>query len=63
MPLQAEVAGGHRARRSRSPMSGSPPPDGSFVRLRERLGRGMLLVVLIAPGTGVWDRRHWLTPG
>jgi 3-(3-hydroxy-phenyl)propionate hydroxylase len=33
------------------------------VRLRERLGRGMLLVLLIAPGTGVWDRRHWLTAG
>ena len=26
--------------------------DGSFVRLRDRLGRGALLVVLIAPGTG-----------
>ncbi|MBD0744702.1 FAD-dependent monooxygenase [Streptomyces sp. CBMA152] len=38
-------------------------PDGSTVALRERLGRGRLLVVLIAPGTGVWDRRHWLTAG
>jgi 3-(3-hydroxy-phenyl)propionate hydroxylase len=38
-------------------------PDGTAVRLRERLGRGMLLVLLIAPGTGVWDRRHWLTAG
>ncbi|WP_330461982.1 FAD-dependent monooxygenase [Streptomyces sp. NBC_00820] len=37
--------------------------DGSFVRLRERLGRGALLVVLIAPGTGVWDRRHWMSAG
>jgi len=37
--------------------------DGSFVRLRDRLGRGALLVVLIAPGTGVWDRRHWATAG
>ncbi|WP_405687317.1 FAD-dependent monooxygenase [Streptomyces sp. NBC_01387] len=37
-------------------------PDGNTVRLRERLGHG-LLVVLVAPGTGVWDRRHWLTAG
>ncbi|MFI6490744.1 FAD-dependent monooxygenase [Streptomyces sp. NPDC050564] len=37
--------------------------DGSFVRLRERLGRGVLLVVLIAPGTGVWERKHWVTAG
>ncbi|MFE6990207.1 FAD-dependent monooxygenase, partial [Streptomyces pharetrae] len=35
--------------------------DGSFVRLRDRLGRGALLVVLVAPGTGVWERRHWVT--
>ncbi len=33
--------------------------DGSFVQLRDRLGRGALLVVLIAPGTGVWERKHW----
>ncbi|WP_371790555.1 FAD-dependent monooxygenase [Streptomyces sp. NBC_01471] len=38
-------------------------PDGTAVRLRERLGRGRLLVVLIAPGTGVWDRRHWVKAG
>lgn len=37
--------------------------DGSFVRLRDRLGRGALLVVLIAPGTGVWERKHWATAG
>ncbi|MBZ9639184.1 FAD-dependent monooxygenase [Streptomyces sp. PSKA30] len=37
--------------------------DGSFVRLRDRLGRGTLLVVLIAPGTGVWERKHWVTAG
>ncbi|KAF3467834.1 FAD-dependent monooxygenase [Streptomyces sp. Tu 3180] len=37
--------------------------DGTFVRLRDRLGRGALLVVLIAPGTGVWDRRHWMSAG
>ncbi|MFJ8539215.1 FAD-dependent monooxygenase [Streptomyces sp. NPDC093591] len=37
--------------------------DGSFVQLRDRLGRGTLLVVLIAPGTGVWDRKHWATAG
>ncbi|CAM5283521.1 Monooxygenase OS=Streptomyces glaucescens OX=1907 GN=SGLAU_24875 PE=4 SV=1 [Streptomyces glaucescens] len=37
--------------------------DGSFVRLRDRLGRGALLVVLVAPGTGVWERRHWVTAG
>ncbi|MET9293556.1 FAD-dependent monooxygenase [Streptomyces sp. NPDC003077] len=36
--------------------------DGALVRLRERLGRG-LLVVLVAPGTGVWDRRHWMSAG
>lgn len=38
-------------------------PDGTTVRLGDRLGRGHLLVVLVAPGTGVWDRRHWLTAG
>ncbi|MGW0580648.1 FAD-dependent monooxygenase, partial [Streptomyces sp. NPDC002920] len=37
--------------------------DGSFVRLRDRFGRGALLVVLIAPGTGVWERRHWVGAG
>lgn len=37
--------------------------DGSFVRLRDRLGRGSLLVVLVAPGTGVWDRKHWMSAG
>ncbi|MCQ9130775.1 FAD-dependent monooxygenase [Streptomyces hilarionis] len=37
--------------------------DGSFVRLRDRLGRGALLVLLIAPGTGVWERRHWVSAG
>ncbi|MFJ3593555.1 MULTISPECIES: FAD-dependent monooxygenase [unclassified Streptomyces] len=38
-------------------------PDGTGVRLRERLGQGRLLVVLVAPGTGVWDRRHWMGAG
>ncbi|MEU0157534.1 FAD-dependent monooxygenase [Streptomyces sp. NPDC006261] len=38
-------------------------PDGAAVRLRERLGQGHPLVILVAPGTGVWDRRHWLTAG
>ncbi|MEV5985629.1 FAD-dependent monooxygenase [Streptomyces sp. NPDC052051] len=37
--------------------------DGSFVRLRDRLGRSALLVVLVAPGTGVWDRKHWVSAG
>ncbi|MGW5788181.1 FAD-dependent monooxygenase [Streptomyces sp. NPDC003757] len=37
--------------------------DGTFVRLRDRLGRGALLVVLIAPGTGVWERKHWVSAG
>ncbi|QNS03725.1 FAD-dependent monooxygenase [Streptomyces xanthii] len=38
-------------------------PDGSTVRLRDRLGLGRLLVVLVAPGTGVWDRKHWMSAG
>ncbi|GHH37570.1 FAD-dependent monooxygenase [Streptomyces candidus] len=38
-------------------------PDGTAVRLRDRLGQAHLLVVLVAPGTGVWDRRHWMTAG
>ncbi|MFI7384124.1 FAD-dependent monooxygenase [Streptomyces sp. NPDC049813] len=38
-------------------------PDGSFVQLRDRLGLGHLLVVLVAPGTGVWDRKHWMSAG
>ncbi|MGW3497716.1 FAD-dependent monooxygenase [Streptomyces sp. NPDC001020] len=37
--------------------------DGSFVRLRDRLGHGALLVVLVAPGTGVWERKHWVSAG
>ncbi|KAA0922235.1 FAD-dependent monooxygenase [Streptomyces apricus] len=37
--------------------------DGSSVALRERLGRGALLVLLIAPGTVVWERKHWVTAG
>lgn len=39
--------------------------DGTRTRLRERLcGRGGdLVVVLVAPGTGVWDSRHWLRAG
>ncbi|GGM08831.1 monooxygenase [Streptomyces fumigatiscleroticus] len=37
--------------------------DGSFVRLRDRFGRDALLVVLIAPGTGVWERKHWVSAG
>ncbi|CAL9579490.1 FAD-dependent monooxygenase [Streptomyces sp. enrichment culture] len=37
--------------------------DGTFVGLRSRLGRGALLVVLVAPGTGVWERRHWMSAG
>ncbi|MGW7551291.1 FAD-dependent monooxygenase, partial [Streptomyces rimosus] len=37
-------------------------PDGSQVPLRSRLGHG-LLVVLVAPGTGVWERRHWKSAG
>ncbi|MFI0899773.1 FAD-dependent monooxygenase [Streptomyces sp. NPDC020983] len=36
--------------------------DGTVGRLRDRLGRG-LVVLLIAPGTGVWESRHWLTAG
>jgi 3-(3-hydroxy-phenyl)propionate hydroxylase len=36
--------------------------DGTVGRLRDRLGQG-LVVVLIAPGTGVWESRHWLTAG
>ncbi|MER7519794.1 FAD-dependent monooxygenase [Streptomyces sp. NPDC126499] len=38
-------------------------PDGTTVRLRDRLGWGRLLVLLVAPGTGVWDRRHWVSAG
>ncbi|WP_438485534.1 FAD-dependent monooxygenase [Streptomyces sp. S186] len=36
--------------------------DGASAGLRDRLGRG-LLVVLVAPGTGVWDQRHWQSAG
>ena len=63
-----------RSTPSRGPMSATAPggpvadvrvtaPDGATARLRDRLGQGRLLVVLVAPGTGVWDRRHWLTAG
>ncbi|WP_424922164.1 FAD-dependent monooxygenase [Streptomyces sp. wa53] len=66
-PLSPQRADGH------TPVgtaSGAPvadvrvtAPDGKAVRLRDRLGLGHLLVILVAPGTGVWDRRHWLTAG
>jgi 3-(3-hydroxy-phenyl)propionate hydroxylase len=36
--------------------------DGTRGRLRARLGREFL-VVLVAPGTGVWESRRWLTAG
>ncbi|MFC4497859.1 FAD-dependent monooxygenase [Streptomyces ovatisporus] len=51
---------------------GAPVDDVSVIalngeqgRLRERLcgNGGELLVVLVAPGTGVWDSRHWLSAG
>ncbi|MER7660517.1 FAD-dependent monooxygenase [Streptomyces sp. NPDC096193] len=38
-------------------------PDGTSARLRDRLSDGQLLVVLVAPGTGVWDQRHWMGAG
>ncbi|MER6478077.1 FAD-dependent monooxygenase [Streptomyces filamentosus] len=38
-------------------------PDDTTVRLRDRLGQARFLVVLVAPGTGVWERRHWRTAG
>ncbi|MGK5643261.1 monooxygenase, partial [Streptomyces sp. URMC 126] len=36
--------------------------DGTRGRLWERLG-SELLVLLVAPGTHVWDSRHWLSAG
>ncbi|WP_059011532.1 FAD-dependent monooxygenase [Streptomyces specialis] len=36
--------------------------DGSAGPLRDRLG-GPLLLVLTAPGAGVWDAKHWLSAG
>lgn len=36
--------------------------DGSRGRLWQRLGRDPL-VLLVAPGTHVWDSRHWLSAG
>ncbi|MFF2780302.1 FAD-dependent monooxygenase [Streptomyces sp. NPDC058052] len=38
-------------------------PDDTTVRLRDRLGQARLLVLLVAPGSGVWERRHWRTAG
>ncbi|WP_424211465.1 FAD-dependent oxidoreductase [Streptomyces sp. BI20] len=37
--------------------------DGATVPLTDLIGRGTCLVVLVAPGTGVWDRRHWARAG
>ncbi|WP_367123952.1 FAD-dependent monooxygenase [Streptomyces phytohabitans] len=58
------------------PPTGTPPGaavhdvpvtalDGTAGRLRDRLGGhgGELVVVLVAPGTGVWDSRHWMSAG
>ncbi|MEV6204009.1 4Fe-4S dicluster domain-containing protein, partial [Streptomyces sp. NPDC051771] len=38
-------------------------PDDTTVRLRDRLGQARFLVLLVAPGSGVWERRHWRTAG
>ncbi|MEU2156013.1 FAD-dependent monooxygenase [Streptomyces sp. NPDC019396] len=38
-------------------------PDGTTAWLRDRLGQGRMLVLLVAPGTGVWERRHWMSAG
>ncbi|MGW6021906.1 FAD-dependent monooxygenase [Streptomyces sp. NPDC055099] len=61
-PSESEVAVGTEPG---SPVVDVPvtAPDGSFVRLRDRLGANQLLVVLVAPGTVVWERRHWVTAG
>ncbi|MEU6768325.1 FAD-dependent monooxygenase [Streptomyces sp. NPDC046853] len=61
-PLESEVA---VETEPGSPVADVPvtAPDGSLVRLRDRLGTGQLLVVLVAPGTVVWERRHWVTAG
>lgn len=37
-------------------------PNGGRDRLHNRLGRDFL-VLLVAPGTGVWASRHWLSAG
>ncbi|MEU5958872.1 FAD-dependent monooxygenase [Streptomyces sp. NPDC047525] len=61
-PSESEVAVGTEPG---APVADVPvtAPDGSLVRLRDRLGLGQLLVVLVAPGTVVWERRHWVTAG
>lgn len=61
-PSESEVAVGTEPG---TPVADVPvtAPDGSFVQLRDRLGGGQLLVVLVAPGTVVWERRHWVTAG
>ncbi|MEV8315678.1 FAD-dependent monooxygenase [Streptomyces sp. NPDC059900] len=61
-PLESEVVVGTEPG---APVADVPvtAPDGSLVRLRDRLGTGELLVVLVAPGTVVWERRHWVTAG
>ncbi|MGW7416599.1 FAD-dependent monooxygenase [Streptomyces sp. NPDC054863] len=67
-PLASPAHGGTEA--DVATASGAPvedvrvtAPDGTAVHLRDRLGQGHLLVVLVAPGTGVWDRRHWMSAG
>jgi 3-(3-hydroxy-phenyl)propionate hydroxylase len=72
-PLAPQRAGGSGGSGSEVPVgtpAGAPvedvpvtAPDGQVVQLRERLGKGRLLVILVAPGTGVWDRRHWVKAG
>jgi 3-(3-hydroxy-phenyl)propionate hydroxylase len=39
--------------------------DGTRGRLRDQLGGvgGEMLALLIAPGTGVWDSKHWMSAG
>ncbi|MFD3511750.1 FAD-dependent monooxygenase [Streptomyces sp. NPDC058657] len=69
-PLAAGPAADQEAEAEVATAPGAPvedvrvtAPDGTTAALRDRLGQGHLLVVLVAPGTGVWDRRHWMTAG
>ena len=61
--LEAEVPGGHGARRAGRRCAGHRARTAPSYGCGTGSGAGALLVVLVAPGTGVWERRHWVTAG
>ena len=68
-PLTPAPGGNKLATATTSTPAGAPVDDvpvttldGTRTQLRRRLGRN-LLILLVAPGTDVWESKHWLKAG